>query len=410
MITTVRTPLLLSGLLLTVAADVGAQLQTTVSRAVSLQWPSKEDRDYSIWQSTDMTHWHLTATGVPGNGGNTSWFLPATKPGASFFRIEELPGPVTNRLIGLTNLYLESATPIISGLNLRLANIRMSSTEATPEDSVDATLSFDRASQSFKIVSKIINTNLRVFHHPYFAKDVAATVSMTGPNGEVYQMSTAYSIVSTGQVFSLDLRAGHVISFLFQQQSDDYEYRLMRPDGGVVSSTLGARNTGLISQEFAILQNGIHRLRILPLNQPSVTLTLSLLNANRRALRTVVTGDYIHDTFATSLRDYAKYKIHLNAGDLLSLPKPGDTNIRMTLVNAQSAQVAEFTGLPLLYRADSGGDYYLFVFNAKGWGQSYAGTVTITSSGHSLKGASPLETSPAPSFPCPGSPSPAGGQ
>jgi hypothetical protein len=175
---------------------------------------------------------------------------------------------------------------------------------------------------------------------------------------------------------------------LISSPSDDYELRILNPDGSVLESVLGAQDTGMISSAYAIKRDGVYTLRIIPLHDASMTLKLLFLNANRQVLQAAGNGYHISVSLTKNIRDYTKYRIHLNTGDTLSLPKPSDANIAFKLLNEESVVVDERTGLPLLYVAESTGDYYLFIYNKKGWGESYQGVIGITPSTGPLNHAS----------------------
>jgi hypothetical protein len=186
--------LALLGISLLVEPVLAQSVQLTMQRAVSVQWPSREDRDYCIWRSHDFKNWDVAEPRIPGSKGSVEWFIAADTATASFFKVEELPGPITNRFIGLTNILFQTASPVFNAGHLYLSNVRMISQETGMGDSVDVSFAFDPTSQSFKMTSKTINNGVGVFNDPHFAKDVPAAVTMSGSNGAVYQMNNSYSI------------------------------------------------------------------------------------------------------------------------------------------------------------------------------------------------------------------------
>jgi hypothetical protein len=100
--------------------------------------------------------------------------------------------------------------------------------------------------------------------------------------------------------------------------------------------------------------------------------------SNTAPALSITDGSIINVSFATNLRDYAKYKVNLNTNQLLSLPGPSDSNISFKLLNSSSVIAASVSGLPLDFQPMVAGTYYLFIYNQNGWGSSYYGAVSIT--------------------------------
>lgn len=93
-------------------------------------------------------------------------------------------------------------------------------------------------------------------------------------------------------------------------------------------------------------------------------------------LQELVDNDRISVSFKKNIRDYAKYKISLRAGEKLRVPKPS-SNIRLKLIDSLGKDVVTSIGLALIYQAEKTEEYYLFIDNRIGWGGSYSGTVSI---------------------------------
>ena len=90
----------------------------------------------------------------------------------------------------------------------------------------------------------------------------------------------------------------------------------------MINEFIASRGFGVITGASAILKPGRYVVRFIPRNNPTVTLSLSFLNANRQALLTVGNNSLINVTFRNSIRDYAKFKMYLKTGDILSLDEP----------------------------------------------------------------------------------------
>jgi hypothetical protein len=236
-------------------------------------------------------------------------------------------------------------------------------------------LNFELQMENLKIYQDV-----GVFHEENMAVDVEPAQPDYLVNGNTYHCGETYHFeAATSQplVAELNLKAGHVISWLIENTSNDYLYHFT--GGGYDALTLMDKSSSVISGAHIILADGLYTLKIEPRDALTLTFDLRIFNANHRKLETMANNSHISVSFEKSIRDYSKYLLHLNEGDLLTVPDPNDSHIKLKLVDSFGRQVQEVSGLPLIYQAKTSGDYYLFIQNQKGWGGSYSGTVSIRS-------------------------------
>jgi hypothetical protein len=115
-----------------------------------------------------------------------------------------------------------------------------------------------------------------------------------------------------------------------------------------------------------------------PLEGHSVSMTMGFGNANRQPLTTITSGYYIETYLREDLRDYYKYRIHLEPNDKLNIDPPSNQDSELVLVNSESVKLEDNTGLGLVYVSSTSEDYYLFVNDSRALGTDYSGRVTIS--------------------------------
>jgi hypothetical protein len=288
-------------------------------------------------------------------------------------QLPTVPIPLTNA----TSYIMDGAAVGISPGQETIYNMRIKSNQTSLADYLRIAYSFNLADQRFKPTQIVKFVNIGTCNPPYFVTNVPPNITMTyGSNklsmGKNYSMTT-----TTSSVFTMNLVAADVISFLFENQTDDYRFTVVDPYGEAVIDETFQENTGVITQPIPILANGQYKIMVRPLNSSSLSFSMTFLNANRQALQSLSNGSYINDSFYSDLQDYAKYAIKLAKGKVLGITQPSDSHIQFTLMNSNGGIVAAPTGLPLLYVTPTSGTYYLFIDNNYGWGGTYSGTVTI---------------------------------
>jgi len=290
--------------------------------------------------------------------------------------------PSVNAIGSFSNVYFDGTTPYLGENQMLIFDgVRAEGNGLTLDDALRFEYQFDLLSLSWEIQKQTVYTGVGVFDNEHMAIDVAPSQPPFTVSGKSYQLGQTYTFTATKAkpfVATLALKPGHVISCLIDKQTGEYSYQF--EGNNIDSSFNGLANEGIISGSQIILQEGAYTLTVAPRNTSSVKFSLKLFNANNRQLKTIENGatTTIYEKFATYLRDYAKYEVYLSAGQTLNLTKPSNSDIQFTLLNDLGAQVSQVSGLPLIYDATKSGNYYLFINNRKGWGGSYSGKASIT--------------------------------
>jgi surface antigen len=278
----------------------------------------------------------------------------------------------------ITDVYLDALSSEVQANHLHLFNLRITSDNTSLDDLIKMEVTFDNDKEIFSINSVDILKGVGVYNDCHFAKDVPSEIYMYR-DAQQFEMDQTHTITSSGEEYYMDLEIGQVLSFDIDDPDNDFIRKIKDPDNNEISSYIHSKGQGVISDDIPIFKTGQYTVQFMPLSSPSVKLKIRFLNANRRNIDEIYNGSYINISFKKNIRDYGKYKILLSSGELLSLDDPYCSDIKIKIVNSKSKHVAGSTGLPVKYIADSDDVYYIFIYNSKGWGESYSSTVNITS-------------------------------
>jgi len=304
---------------------------------------------------------------------NASSHIPA---GTLAEQLEE-----SNLLTNIQELRLDGVTSKVSGGIVTLYNIRAISDTTTLNDYLEIDFLFD--SESFRLIPIKLekNEDLGVyFRDDYlFSKDVPADIFLKTPDGSTLPPNQLHSlVVSADDEFVMYMEAGTVLAQEVFDSSDDYTLTIKAPTGDIVSEALYQRNSRWVIIGTSILKSGDHIVQFTPVNSNSMSIDFSFTNNNRSPVRTLVSGSSVNSSLSAKGREYDKYKITLNTGDLLEVTDPVDDDVWLNLVNENSVRVENKSG-KIFYQAIDSGDYYLFIINKDhNNGASYSGSVNIT--------------------------------
>jgi hypothetical protein len=368
----------LTGAVTNIQADTNA-IAIQINKAVQLNWPGVDGALYQVYSSSNLTQWTPSGAPLVGiDGVSNSVVYPTSSPGVSFFRVDKLPTQATNRFIRLTNVEWGAASVILGPNTMSLSNLRLQSAQFSINDYVTANFWFDMSRQVFQITHYSVAPGVGVYNDTLFANSNTNPVYLFQTTNNLLNAGTKYSITASNSPYYMDLTVGHAVSFRLGNPTVSYRFEFIDPNGNVLDS--GIFTTNVITGIEPILTSGRYVVKFIPFNTAAKTVSLDVtfLNANARPLARMTNGSALNLTFATSLRDYAKYQLTLDTNQLLSLPKPADSNIRFTMLNSSSVTLVDQTGLPLTFQPSKADTYYLFIYNQNGWGSSYSGTASIT--------------------------------
>lgn len=264
----------------------------------------------------------------------------------------------------------------------RLDGARIQGLGLTAADEVSLRYQFRPADATFGLIGAQANAGAGVvFRDQNFTSVEAqpATISYMA-NGTSYtgnNSSRSFSATAAAPfVATATLQPGHVISLGITRQSAEWRYEMIDPDGKVIVTYDGEPGVGVISAARRITRAGVHTVRISPRNGGNLTFDLELFNGNNKPMQQLTNGSRISTSFESNIRHYYKGVVQLQAGSRLNLTQ-ASSDIGICVLDELSRKQDCSTGLPVSTRVTRAGDYYVFIYNVKGWGGSYTGTVSV---------------------------------
>jgi len=361
-----------------ISATAGAQpFILTSDRAFQASFPTLEGYEYQLFYSSDLMNWTPASDRIVGCG-NTEMFTFKTTNSSAFYRGQEFPPDLTRRFVGLTNVFLGTASlTSTQGGPLMVQGMRIQSRDYTFNDYVTATYQLDFCKQSFLPTQVQVFTNVGITTKPgdttFFFKDITDSICITNAAAPAIYCTqdNPYTLSSTGQVLSVGLQAGQLFSVktTTSTSTSSYRYIVTDPAGNQIYNygPVPAATTFTFGAFQAIL-SGRYSIQFLPISAASFSMTLRFVNTNNRVTRTLVNGAMYSSSLRNYSYDYDKFQITLSAGQTLSVSLTGTgpvTGTALTVYNSlgvyQSGigNSASFTFQPTINDT-----YYLIFYNS----------------------------------------------
>jgi hypothetical protein len=270
----------------------------------------------------------------------------------------------------------------MDGNNVVMSNLRIASDTTTLNDLLRVTLSLS-ASDLRLIPTKvevIANVGLYNEQNLLFSKDVATAPTLTTPSGTVLGADQSHTLtINSTSVFSITAESGTVLSVKLDDPTDNIEYQFNNPDGSVRISTLFLQNSNWFLGGVPILESGVYTIRIIPQSKPTATVKLGFTNNNRKTLTSISSGSAISASLGGWGTEFAKYRIDLQRGDIISISAPSDRDIQTLLFRSDGSGITGRLGGILTQKIDISGTYFIFIRNQDlTSGTSYNGTVSVS--------------------------------
>jgi len=279
----------------------------------------------------------------------------------------------------ITQISLEGINTSFSGNLMTLHNVRIDSATTSLNDYISIDFLLDVASLRLVPVSTEVIPDLGIYYREenFFSKDVSADIVITTSDESTLAVDQVHNITATStEAFTMELEVGTVFSLQLFDPSDDYQIQIISPDGSHFSSNLFSKGSRWTWGPQTVLKAGMYTFQFLPENDSSVDLQFGFLNNNSAVLRELVSGSTIFNSL--NQNSYAKYRIQLKKGDLLTVTKPSAENIYLNLLNSNGDSLRQVAKGELFIKIPKAGDYYLFVQNKDfANSASYSGQVTI---------------------------------
>jgi hypothetical protein len=352
---------------------------------MQVSFPTRDSYQYQVSSSPDMTNW-TPATGiVTACGGSESFTFPITN-GQGFYLAQEFPPDLSKNIIGVTNVFLDTARLTSQGNQMTIGGMRVQSRDYNFNDYVIATYSLDLCKQSFDLqqLDVITNVGATCGTSPlFFLKD--ATNSLVMSNGATaYFEGTTYSgVVSTGQTMTVDMSSAQVLQIVVASATAKLTLIALDPGGNQIYNFIIPDGGTWYNGNFNAFKPGRYSFRFAPYNTGTVSFTLRFRNLNRRATTFVNSGGTIGTSLEDYYYDYAKYAISASAGQTLWITNTPGGSQALTVCNSRGIGVGALqgggTGTPLIVPISSSDTYTILYYHVDFVAHSgYSSRVALT--------------------------------
>jgi N-acetyl-anhydromuramyl-L-alanine amidase AmpD len=360
---------------------VGSNFLVAAERAIRVSFPTRDGYQYQVFSSTDLTSWLPASQILTACGGTETVSFPATN-GNAFYRAQEWPPNLSTHIVGLTNVFLDTARLSSRSNQMTIEGMRVQSRDYTFNDFLTATYGLDFCKQSFVLQQLDVITNVGAtcgVDPVFFLKD--ATNALVTGGGAVED--TTYPLTTTGLTFTVSMSIGNMLELVTSSASADYRTIVTGPTGAPLANNVFAAGSGSVFHyPINAYRPGLYSVRIEPFGSTNVSLNLRFRNLNRRPTTTVVSGGTISASLQDYWADYAKFKISASAGQTLRLASTPGTNESVTVCDSLGIVLAGWTGggssTPLIVPIAKTGDYFILYFHREYSANSFSTTVTLT--------------------------------
>jgi hypothetical protein len=382
---TIPAALLLIALCAFGVAAASGQTNFTVSPNLALQVsiPTKESYQYQAQFKTNLSSpdW-LPATGLQvATGTNAILTFSMTNGPSAFYRAQEFLPNLTNRIVGLTNIYFDNTSYSGQGAGVKIGGIRAISRDYTLNDYITAQFAFDLHQQTFGITSLQVYTNLGITCGQFFIKNATNHLQMlNGPS--VLNADVLNTITCTGQVMVVQMLAAQALGLKINDAlAVNLTLNVADPNGVLLDSqTIPAGSGGYYyTAPIGAYISGAYTVQFIPQGVSSTSVGFFFHNCNGSQLAVLTNSQHFSTSVLDYYEDYTKFQVSLNAGQTIQLATPGAIGLHLGMFNSVGVPVADDTGSsPLFYTAPASGTYYLIVYQNDFTAYAYSSTVSIT--------------------------------
>src|SRR5437867_6534747 len=320
----------------------GSNFLLTAQHAVQVSVPTRDGYQYQVFSSTDLTNWQPASARITACGGNESFSFPTTNAKA-FYRAQELPPDLRTHIVGLTNVFLDTARLSGSGNQMTIGGMRVQSRDYTFDDFVIATYGLDFCRQSFLLQQLEIVTNVGAtcgIDPVFFLRDTTNSLLVNSSEAE----NTIHPINTTGLTFTVVMQVGNMFSMITDSASAPYRIVITDPTGRALNNYISPPGGLSFHPPVNAFRPGQYSFRLEPFGAASVSLNLRFRNLNHRPTVTVNSGATISQSLEAYWFDYAKFRISASAGQTLRFASTPGLNETVTVCNSLGLVVGEWTG------------------------------------------------------------------
>ncbi len=351
----------------------------TAERAIQVTFPTRESYQYQVFSSTNFTDWLPATERLTACSSNETVTFKMTNGHSVFYRGQEFPPDLTRRIVGLSNIFLDTASTSSASNRMTIHGMRVESRDYNLNDYVIATYELDLCKQLFSIrqLEVITNVGPTCGTDPLFFLDDATNTIRVLNGVTVLNPDTGETLISTGQTLFVDLTNAQVFSMVTVTTP---ELRVIANDplGAEVFSRITAGGGfGYFHPPINAFRAGRYSIRLIPQSGGSASVQFSFINGNRRPTRTLLNGQTISSSIATYLSDYDKFRVQLNEGQTLRIG-PAGGGAWFDVCDSKGRGVGRIGNGTLIFLAPVTDTYYVIYYKRDASPHSFTSTVSIT--------------------------------
>jgi hypothetical protein len=357
---------------------VGLLFTLLCTSAVLVLRTSDTRAQEALPEEADSEEDEVDTEDAPSSDNEAHTFAGVTANSAMLASVLEQTGGFTN----IQQIRLDGVAMTMSGNDMVLSNLRIASDSTTLDDFLRISFSLDASRLQLIPTEVEVVTNLGLYdpQERIFTKDVTTELELVKPDGTKLAADTLHTFTASAtDAFTISLESGTILTMRLRDPSDDIDLQIDNPDGSARDRSLYREGSNWSLFDRTILESGIYTIRFVPRNDETVRLKFGVTNNNQTMTTTINSGDRINTSFGDWGQDYAKYRIELQRGDIISVSNPRDDDVYLSLFDSNGSRSSR-TGGELLERIYTTGVYYLIVQNddASGGATSYSGTVSVS--------------------------------
>lgn len=286
----------------------------------------------------------------------------------------------TDVFTNIQAINLDGVAAVMEGNNIVFSNLRIDSQTTSLDDFLRISFVFNSTNMQMvpTIVEVVSDLGLYLPEETLFLKDVTTELDLLDPDGESLEPQRTHRMtLGADDALRINLESGTILTMRLNGANDDFNLQLLDPEGNYLLNPLFRAGSSWTVFNRPILTSGVHTIRFVPRNNETVTLNFGVHNNNQSTTTEVRSGDSISASFSNWGKDYAKYRIELERGQIVRMSAAG-TGIWLKIIDSNGALLSDVTGGELNQQINATGTYYLIVENDSfDRSRSYSGTVTV---------------------------------
>ncbi len=357
-----------------------AEFTVTPEPALKMSYPSIPGNRYQLYSSPDLTTWSARSEIRRSDSSNDMFVVTTQGEPSRFFKVLEHGPDLSQYIVGLNEISLKTASILFDESAIRVSGVRVNSRDFTFDDYLTLTYSFDPKTQGLVPSNLVAYKNLGIVTTPgirFFIKDSPGALTLTN-GAAVLNENIVHSITTTGQVFTVTLKAGQVFGFTTYNNSDELNLTAFNARGAIRQQYVVPQLSNFYHSSIEAFEDGIYSFRLAPRNSTSATFNIKFKNCNAQNLTVLRAGDLLSAQISELHNDYRKFAIDLQLGSTLRLNGPGSGASLDIFDSSGSRRDGRSGSGDLVFTAAKTERYYIVFYQTQFSSASYSSPARVS--------------------------------